>query len=139
MNELLELRLEVLPGVIKATGSVGPAAEGADRRSSKAGAEIEKRGEQGQRAEPVRQGERAENKQLVQVERVENKQLVQQGQKSGWKQCRRYGKDSRRHYRRCRGRLLLCVFRSGHPPGRMKCCISSLRIRANCMICCRAA
>lgn len=50
MNELLELRLEVLPGVIKATGSVGPAAEGADRRSSKAGAEIEKRGEQGQRA-----------------------------------------------------------------------------------------
>ncbi|WP_339312538.1 hypothetical protein [Paenibacillus sp. FSL M7-0896] len=81
MNELLELRLEVLPGVIKATGSVGPAAEGADRRSSKAGAEIEKRGEQGQRAEPVRQGERAENKQLVQVERVENKQLVQQGQK----------------------------------------------------------
>lgn len=128
MNELLELRLEVLPGVIKATGSVGPAAEGADRRSSKAGAEIEKQGEQGQRAEPVRQGER-----------VENKQLVQQGQKSGWKQCRRYGKDSRRHYRRCRGRLLLCIFRSGHPPGRMKCCISSLRIRANCMICCRAA
>lgn len=50
MNELLELRLEVLPGVIKAIGSVGPAAEGADRRSSKAGAEIEKQGEQGQRA-----------------------------------------------------------------------------------------
>ncbi|WP_342548231.1 hypothetical protein NST69_00915 [Paenibacillus sp. FSL P2-0089] len=81
MNELLELRLEVLPGVIKAIGSVGPAAEGADRRSSKAGAEIEKQGEQGQRAEPVRQGEQAEKKQLVQGERVENKQLVQQGQK----------------------------------------------------------
>lgn len=56
MNELLELRLEVLPGVIKATGSLGPANEGTDdRRSSKAGAGIEK---QGERAEPVPQVQR---------------------------------------------------------------------------------
>ncbi|WP_339253248.1 hypothetical protein [Paenibacillus sp. FSL P2-0136] len=92
MNELLELRLEVLPGVIKATGSVGPAAEGADRRSSKAGAEIEKQGEQGQRAEPVRQGERVENKQLVQQgqkERVEAVPQVRQGQQAPLPQVQR--------------------------------------------------
>lgn len=99
MNELLELRLEVLPGVIKATGSVGPAAEGADRRSGKAGAGIEKLARQGEpveqgkgkRAEAVRQGERAErgqgeraeNRQLAEQglgERAESKQLVEQGQ-----------------------------------------------------------
>ncbi|MEK4045356.1 hypothetical protein NSU18_17035 [Paenibacillus sp. FSL H8-0048] len=83
MYKLLELRLEVLPGVIKATGSVGPAAEGADRRSSKAGAEIEKQGDMGRWAEPLRQREQTEKKQLAeqgQGERLENKQQVQQGQ-----------------------------------------------------------
>ncbi|KAI7263765.1 hypothetical protein KC345_g9044 [Hortaea werneckii] len=48
MSELLELRLEVLPGKIKATGSLGTAAaEGAGRRNSKPGAGAE---EQVQRA-----------------------------------------------------------------------------------------
>ncbi|QUL55485.1 hypothetical protein KDC22_02575 [Paenibacillus tritici] len=43
MKELLELRLEVLPGLIKATGSLeSPASAGADRVDGKAGATTEK-------------------------------------------------------------------------------------------------
>ncbi|WP_052770518.1 hypothetical protein [Paenibacillus sp. IHB B 3415] len=48
MSELLELKLEVLPGKIKATGSLGTAAaEGVGRRNGKSGAVAE---EQAQRA-----------------------------------------------------------------------------------------
>ncbi|ETT48424.1 hypothetical protein C162_14835 [Paenibacillus sp. FSL R7-269] len=93
MNELLELRLEVLPGVIKATGSVGPVAEGTDRRSGKARAGIEKQGvraekerraEQGQgkQAETVRQGERAsQGERAEQGQRGERAEQVKQGQR----------------------------------------------------------
>ncbi|MEK4848440.1 hypothetical protein NST04_00930 [Paenibacillus sp. FSL H7-0756] len=89
MNELLELRLEVLPGVIKATGTVGPAAEAANRRSSKAGAGKEKQGELGRRVE---------NKQLVQPregERVEAVPQVQQGERAGNRQGAEQGQGKR--------------------------------------------
>lgn len=62
MNELLELRLEVLPGVIKATGSVGPAAEGTDRRSGKAGAGIEKQGVRAEKERRAEQGQESRRK-----------------------------------------------------------------------------